>query len=323
MDAESPRLPRDAISILRQMTSRQIEGFVVAAELLSFTRAAQRLHMTQPAFSQLIRELEAGLDVKLFERTTRRVGLTPAGEAFYEKAQRGVQSLFEGYENARAVARAEGGHLAVGSLQSLAMGLVIQALANFRRCCPGVTVSLREDYNGALYGHVLRGELDFALCAQSKKNSEIVFDKLFEEELVAVMPHGHPLSLNDICKWQELQHEQLILMSNQSSTREQITEAFAANGLMEKSAYDVASMFTALRMVGQGFGVTLLPVTVLPQVNMQGLATCRLEDPTPIRQIGICCRVDRILSPAAVHFKALLQSLATEVKRSTILDKPF
>ncbi|MDS1140628.1 LysR family transcriptional regulator [Pusillimonas sp. SM2304] len=297
------------------MTSRQLEGFVIAAELLSFTRAAQRLHMTQPAFSQLIRELEAGMEVKLFERTTRRVSLTAAGQVFYERVQGGVRSIFEAYENARAVARAECGHLSVGSLQSLAIGLVIQALGDFRRSSPGVTVSLREDYNGALYDHVLRGELDFAVCAHSTKSNEIAFDELFEEELVVVMPYNHPLSQNELCRWHELQSEQLILMSHQSSTREQIAEAFAANHIVEKGAYDVASMFTALGMVREGFGVTLLPVTVLPEVNMLDLTTRRLKGPTPMRRIGVCRRTDRVLSPAAIQFKALLQSRSSKLKK--------
>lgn len=300
-------LPRGTVEVLRQMTSRQIEGFVIAAELLSFTRAAQRLHMTQPAFSQLIRELETGMGVKLFERTTRRVSLTAAGEVFYEKLQAGVRGIFEACESARAVARAESGHLSVGSLQSLAIGVVIQTLGDFRRSSPGVTVSLREDYNGALYDHVLRGDLDFAVCALSTKANEILFDQLFEEELVIVMPCHHPLSQNNLCGWQQLQSEQLILMSNQSSTREQIAEAFAANNIVEKSFYDVASMFTALGMVREGFGVTMLPVTVLPEVNMLGLVTRRLKAPTPMRKIGVCRRADKVLSPAALQFRALLQ----------------
>lgn len=294
----------------RRITLRQIDGFLAAAELLSFTRAAQQLHMTQPAFSQLIREIEGGLGVRLFDRTTRRVNLTASGEALHRKMKRGVLEIFDACEEARAIERVEQGHLAVGTLQSLAVGLVTQSLGDLRSESPGVTVSLHEDYNGALVERVAQGDIDFAVCAFTQAVRKMSFHDLFQEELVAVMLSSNPLAKRRAWRWTALENQPLILTTLRSSTREQISEALAANGIAVRNAYEVASMFTALSMVRAGFGITMIPRTVLPEVNMIGLTSVRLLKPTPLRQIGICRRTDRTPSPAALRFEKLLRKRA-------------
>ena len=142
---------------------RQIEGFLLAGDLMSFTRAAEAMNITQSAFSQMIRELESGLEVRLFDRTTRRIVLTSAGEVMHQKMKRGADAIDDACEEARAIARVESGHLRVGTLSSLAIGIVTPALGRLRRDFPGITVSMREDFNGILIEHVASGETDLSV----------------------------------------------------------------------------------------------------------------------------------------------------------------
>lgn len=294
------------------ITLRQIEGFLLAGELLSFSRAADALHITQSAFSQLVRELEASLGVRLFDRTTRRVVLTDAGATLLAKMKKGVLAIDDACAEARAIARVEQGHVTVGTLASLAIGVVTRTLGELRKSYPGIKVSMREDYNGPLLERVAQGEVDFAVCAQSDAASGLQFEPLYEDELVAVMRRAEA-PREPLLRWSALQDASLVMLVRDSATHEQITAALAANRITREPDYHVANMFTALSMVRAGFGVTFIPAMVLHEVPMAGLAWRRLQRPVPLRRIGICRRSDRTPSPAAAMFERLLRA---EVERT-------
>lgn len=294
------------------ITLRQIEGFLLAGELLSFSRAADALHITQSAFSQLVRELEASLGVRLFDRTTRRVVLTDAGATLLAKMKKGVLAIDDACAEARAIARVEQGHVTVGTLASLAIGVVTRTLGELRKSYPGIKVSMREDYNGPLLERVAQGEVDFAVCAQSDAVSGLQFEPLYEDELVAVMRRAEA-PREPLLRWSALQEASLVMLVRDSATHEQITAALAANRITREPDYHVANMFTALSMVRAGFGVTFIPAMVLREVPMAGLAWRRLQRPVPLRRIGICRRSDRTPSPAAAMFERLLRA---EVERT-------
>lgn len=295
------------------VTLRQIEGFLLAGELLSFSRAAEAMHITQSAFSQLVRELEDALGVRLFDRTTRRIALTAAGAALRAKMKRGLLEIDDACEAARAIARVEHGHITVGTLASLAIGVVTRALGELRKGYPGVKVSIREDYNGPLLERVAQGEVDFAVCAHANAARGLHFEPLFDDELVAVMRRADAGTDEPVLRWRTLQDTPLIMLVRDSATHERITAALAANRVTREPDYEVANMFTALSMVRAGFGVTFIPAMVLREVNLAGLAWKRLQRPVPLRRIGICRRSDRTASPAALKFEQLLRA---EVERT-------
>jgi LysR family carnitine catabolism transcriptional activator len=295
------------------VTLRQIEGFLLAADLLSFTRAAEAMHITQSAFSQLVHDLEAALGVRLFDRTTRRVALTETGRVMLVKLQRGVLEIEDACEEARAIARLEHGHMTVGTLASLAIGVVTRALGELRQGFPGVKVSMREDYNGPLLERVADGEVDFAVCAHGTAADALRFEPLFDDELVAVMRRADAPEGDRVLRWSALQHRSIIMLVRDSATHDQVAGALTANRVSPERDYEVANMFTALSMVRAGFGVTFIPALVLREVNLAGLTWKRLQRPVPLRRIGICRRKDRSASPAAAHFERLLRA---EVQRT-------
>ncbi|OZI34744.1 hypothetical protein CAL29_14840 [Bordetella genomosp. 10] len=292
---------------MRNVSLRQIEAFLVAAEKLSFSRAAEAMSVTQSAFSQLIRELESKLDVRLFDRTTRRVRLTEPGQVLLRKMKRGVAEIDDACEEARAIARAEHGHLSVAALPSLAIGIVMRTLQALHRAHPQVTFDIREDFNGALLQRVTAGDADFAVCAHSAMAADLDFEWLFDDELVAVMAKSQARGLPGVLPWSAMHDRPLIMTLNTSSTREQVSAALARNRVRTPHGYDVANMFTALSMARAGFGVTFLPVRALCEVDMKGLAWLPMAPPAPFRPIGICRRRDRTPSPVTLKFEALLR----------------
>jgi len=296
-----------------RVTLRQVEGFLAAADSLSFSRAAQKLHVTQSAFSQLIREMETALDVRLFDRTTRKVVLTHAGHSLMFKMRSGLMAIEEACLDAQAISRLEKGHASVGALPSLASGYVVPAMGDLQRQYPQVTVSMREAQNADLLDMVLQSKVEFSVCAHVPASQDLSFETLFAEELVAVMPAGHPLSGKARQTWKRIGRVPLILMTHHSSTRRTIAEALLENGLSDEPAYEVASLQTALSMVRAGLGVAIMPLTALLEMNLDGLATCRLSNPVPLRRIALCRRKDRLLSAAASEISLLIQQ---RVRRS-------
>jgi len=303
MDLFSPG-PRSAVTL------RQVHGFLLAGKLLSFSDAATSMHISQSAFSQLIREMERVLDLRLFERTTRHVELTEAGQLLYQKMQLGFAQIDDACAEARALARGERGHVTMGTLSSLAVGVVTRALSRFVAQQPHVRIAVREDYNGALLDRVVSGELDFALCAYANTASELEFEQLCADELVLLYRQGSFAMNVRAMDWSSLRDAQLIVYAGNTSSHEQVLISFLASDIAPPSSLEVNTMFTAVSMVRAGLGFTFVPRLSLGDIDLSGLAWCHMEAPAPTRRIGIFKRRDRRFSPAAVR---LLEQLRPEL----------
>jgi DNA-binding transcriptional LysR family regulator len=298
---------------------RQVEGFLAAADMGSFSRAAEKIGMTQPAFSQLIREMESALDVKLFDRSTRQVHITETGKLLREQMRRGLLEIEEACSNARAIIRLEKGKLALAVLPSLAFGFVTTALATYRHAYPGISVRLYEAHNGVAIDRVAQRQADFAVCTDLHIPSAMTFETLFEDELVAVLPAGHRLARRKAIEWPMLADETLILISAQSSANnELVLQAFEQNGIEKAPDCEVLNIVTALSMVRAGFGVTIVPRVALPDLNMRGLAHRCLQGPALTRRIGLCSRRDRTVMPAAERFREVLLQACAERLRAGV-----
>jgi LysR family carnitine catabolism transcriptional activator len=289
---------------------RQLQGFAAAATHGSFSAAARELTMTQPAFSQLVRELESSLRVKLFERTTRRIELTDAGRRFLAMIRRPLDDLDDAYRIAREMAAGTRGRIAFSSLPSVAFGLVTMALARFKALHPGITVRLIEDQDFNIAEKVLHREVDFGIGTLKTPHEELAFRELLPDELQAVYPARHPLAAKRRITWRDLAAGPLVLLPRQSSVRALVEQGCAAAGVAREPDYEVANMVTALSMVRAGLGVTVMPHMVLAELNMKGLAAGCIHDPRPVRSIGIVTRRDRPLSPAAAAYVELLFATA-------------
>ena len=289
-----------------RVSIRQIEGFLLASAHLSFSRASEELHITQSAFSQLIRELESQLGVQLFDRTTRRVHLTAAAEAMQLKMKRGMDAIDDACDEAQAVARVDRGHIRLGSLSSLAIGIVTRTLAHVRTEFPGITVSLREDANDRLVDLVAAGDTDLSVCTEVGSAPGLVFDPMFDDELVMVMQQDNPLGKARRISWDQLQDEPLVLTARGTSTRESVAAALTRHGIDKPAEYEVASMPTSISLVRAGFGSTFISRVALLDTDRKGLKAVRMKNPA-LRRMGIYRRSDRTASPAVLKFIEFLK----------------
>ena len=172
----------------------QLRVFVAVARLGNFTRAAERLRLSQPSMSLHIRQLEQDLGVRLFDRSTRSVALTRAGEDFLPTAERLLDDVKSAVASVADLAARRRGRVVVAVLPSVAAELLPRAIAALHARHPDITVSLRDDVAELIPARVRSGEVDFGLGAIDSIDADIAGSPLVSDELIAVFPPSHPLA---------------------------------------------------------------------------------------------------------------------------------
>lgn len=288
---------------------RQIEAFLSVAETKNFTRAGEAIGLSQPALSLLINQFEQHLGLKLFDRTTRSVELTPAGREFLPDAERILQDLENSIESLKNVAAVQKGRLRIVALPSLCSALLPRLLNDFQNLYPGIEIGIREALGEPLLESVAEGSSDFGLGVQLENREGIRFEKLFDDEMVMLCQKTHPLAGRKSITWKKIANETVIAMGLTTTARRMTEIAAAQNNMILNYAFEVDYMASAIGLARSGLGISILPSTALTDLNLLGISTVRLTSPVAKRAIGILTRSDRLLSPAAREFVRLLTSM--------------
>lgn len=274
----------------------------MVVEMGSFKAAADRLAVTQPSFSVLIKELENDIEVTLFDRTTRRCLLTDAGQTFYDEIKGALGHLEDAYTHVKDVGRGSRGKLSLAALPSLAAGIVTSKLGEFHRSHPGVRIVLSERKNDQILEAVRHGEVEMGVGSMWQPEPELSFRPLFTDQLMFVVPQGHPLaSMKPI--WKCADKFDLILI-NAGPTE----HALKSSNVQRSPAYEVEHLATALAMVRHGMGITILPSSVVPTMNMNGLVCLPIHGKMATRNIGIILKQGARPSTPVREFAELLRS---------------
>jgi LysR family carnitine catabolism transcriptional activator len=292
---------------------RQLRTFVTVGRLRSFTRAAQALHATQPALSAQIRELEETLGVRLFDRSTRSVTLTQAGEDLMPAVDSVLADLGSVVEHARDVARRNTGRVTVAALPSLSATLLPDAIARLRRDHPGIVVVIRDALAEKSLSLLRADEVDLALTSSPLPDPQLQFTPLLKDRMVAVLPPKHPLAKARSIELADLLASPLVLMDRDSSVRRSVDAACASIGRIAAPAFEVAYMATAIGLVRAGLGATLLPSSAADLRAAIDLVMRDLANPRVERQLGIVQQKRRVLAPAAAAFVDVLREAAARL----------
>lgn len=303
---------------------RPVKAFLLAVQTGSFTMAADRLGVTQPSFTALIRDLEDILGVRLFDRNTRGIALTAAGKDFLARTERPMADLEEAYRSILDLAAVRRGSVVVGSLPSTSLTLVPPALRLLRSAHPTLRVRVVEAHNDDLVAMVRTNQIEFAIAAQLGPAADLAFEPLLEDTFTVVFPAGHEVAAHPRLHWRDIVRHDLILLSRGSSVRELYDEATqeGTEASAAASRYDVTHMTTAIRLVRQGLGITVLPALALPELDLHGLMSCGLHDASARRTIGMLHRRDRSLSSAAAAFSGKLAGVARELAGPVNMASP-
>ena len=281
-------------------STRQLRAFLVLAELRSFTRAAARCHLSQPAFSALIRSLEESVGARLFDRDTRNVELTVEGRLFTASAHRLVRDFDEALVDVRDHAARRRGRVAMALLPSLAAGWLPPVLVEFRGAFPGIEVEVADVLSEPCLDRVRGGSADFALAAAHADTPELRAELFCADRFHLVCRRDHALAKSRELRLKDLAAEPFVQMARSTSVRQSLDAAM--HPLKMTSVLEVEQLATVMGMVRHGLGISVVPELTLFQFRSDDIVTRPLRGPGLVRKIYLIRRRDRKLSTAAQAF---------------------
>ncbi|WP_329336235.1 LysR family transcriptional regulator [Streptomyces sp. NBC_00663] len=243
------------------MDLQQMRYAVAVAETRNFTRAAERCDVVQSSLSHRIAGLERELGVKLFARTSRRVELTSAGEAFVAAARECLAAADRAAADAAAATGVVRGRLAVGVIVTTAAVDVPELLQRYRARHPQVRVALRSGRSDDLAAAVRDGKLDIAFLGlpESQRPTDVEALALDHDKHALLVPAAHPLAGTPRVTLRQIAGETFVDFVSGTPARAQSDQAFAAAGLTRDVAYEAGVVELITRLVARGLGVALLP----------------------------------------------------------------
>jgi len=284
-----------------------LRAFVTVGELQSFAAAAKALHLSQPALSRRISHLEDMLGVRLFDRTTRSVGLTLLGGRFLGEMRGLVEDLDRSVLSLRDAADLEAGDVTIGCVFSAVHHFLPPVIRAFRAKHPHVLVRIIEEGADEVLASVKHGEADLAVNYIGMQDPEVEFAPLLKEPYVLACPADHPLARRRSVRWEELAQHPLARVSHASRNRLFIDQALAELPPLPRPTIEVRHVSTLIGLVESGLGLAVVPKLTLP-LKPAAVVGVKLDKPVVNRTLAIIRRRGRSLSPAATAFARLLTS---------------
>lgn len=299
------------------MDLKQAQYFVALYEEQSVTRAAQRLHIVQPALSMQIGKLEQDVGRQLFRRNSRGMTPTPAGDEMYAL----FAPIVTAFTSAKAkVVRSGGqlsGHVAVGHLASLGHSVLPDALMSFAHKHPRVTFSFSEGLTDPLCEAVANGRLDLAITNRPSSQNDLTIEHVLDEEVVLASPGHTDLGIPDRVAVAEIQEYQFIMPTKGHGLRQLVSRALLHSRLSIVPVFEMDSFISLATLVNKGNFLTFFPVGIVRNLAAQSSINLRshhLIDPVIRREMVCASSPRRPLSPAA---EALSQALIHAVKEAS------
>jgi DNA-binding transcriptional LysR family regulator len=244
------------------METRYLRYFIAVAEEKHFGRAAQRLHMAQPPLSQQIKQFEEQLGTLLFERTTRKVELTPAGELLLDRGRRILQDLDELESDVAQVGAGAAGVIRIGLSGSATYRLLPALVQKVRRELPGLKLTVRgEMLTPQMVADLEEGRLDVAVLRPPVNSPEIMLAFLEQDRLVAALPAASPWAEHAQIDLAELADEAFVGYPTDSVVTRIFREACRNEGFTPNVVQEAAETSTLLSLVAAGMGLALVPMT--------------------------------------------------------------
>ena len=291
------------------VTLKQVTAFLAVAEAGSFTRAADQLKIAQPALSQAVRELEAELGLRLFDRTTRRVELTVAGREFREATARVVGDLDFAIRNARDLASRRRGRIVVAAPPLLAANVLPSAIRDFARDFPEIEIALVDTPTLSIVDTVRSGGADCGVGTFAAGENGIERVSLMRDRLQVFCRDDSPFARVRSVRWADLAGQPLVALTRDSAIRRLMEIGFESAEIQLNPTHEVHQIATALGMVQAGLGVSVLPAYARSGMLAQDIVAKPLTDPDIGRDIVLIHASGRSVSPAVSAFTPVLRKV--------------
>ena len=295
------------------MLARHIKYFLAVAQHHSFTKAAAALHVSQPALSQQVRQLEESLSAQLFDRSGRTTRLTDAGEVYLRYARRASQELEEGKRAIHDVGDLSRGALRVALTPTFTTYLVGPLVEAFHSRYPNITLNLREIAQEQMEELLLADELDVGIAFEDGHSQDIETQPLLIEALALVVGERHPLAGQSAIDLDALRTESLILLSEEFATREQIDRYCRQHNITPRVKMEANVIGAVIEVVRRTTLSTLLPATVA--LAHQGLFAIELSPQRLHRTAVLMQRKGAYQTSAARAFIELATDIAAQLEK--------
>lgn len=295
------------------LTFRQLSVFEAVARHLSFSRAAQELHLTQPAVSMQIKQLEENVGTSLFEQMGKKIYLTEAGHELYHYSRSIAQQLNEAEEVLAELKGLKRGKLKI-SVASTANYFAPQLLATFSQRFPTVTVSLTVTNRQTLLVQLANNEMDMAIMGQPPDGLDLAAESFMENPIVVIAPNHHPLAAKKNIPLSRLQDETFLMREEGSGTRIAMERYFEAHQVKIQTGMEMSSTEAIKQGVQAGLGLGVVSQhTVELELEAKRLKLLDVAGLPIRRHWYIVHRKDKRLSAAAQAFKNFLLDEAVSV----------
>lgn len=294
------------------MTVKQLRAFLAVAQSLSFAQACERLHLSQPALSLAIKNLEESLGGQLLTRTTRSVRLTPEGETLLPIARR----LLVDWDNTEELLRQhftlQLGKVAVAAMPSFAGNRLPAALKAFRDAYPRVNVAVHDVINERVMEMVRERRVELGVAFEPEALDGLQFTPLYNDRFVAVVPASSELASRDALSWADLLGQPFIALQRPSAVRLLLEDSIAALHGKLPVAFESHQLATVGRMVAEGLGVSAVPSLCRGQMEELGARCLPLNEPQVERRVGLLHLAGHQLSSAAQAMADVLMAQALD-----------
>lgn len=237
------------------MNFRKLRIFYETAINLNMTKVAKSLYISQPSVSQAIQELEEELGVKVFDRIGKRLSLTYEGEVYFNYVRRILNLYDEGIENIKKINNKEQGRIVIGASTTIGIYILPDIIKDFVSVNKGVEISLIIENTKNIEKMILQNKIDFAFVEGKVHSEEIIYEKIWEDELVFIEPYAHEWTNKTFIKKEDVSKEKFIMRENGSGTREIVEGYLKDKGIEYEVFMELGSTEAIKRSVEAGLGI--------------------------------------------------------------------
>lgn len=299
---------------------RHIRSFLSVCRYKSFTRAAVDLHVSQPALTMAIRQLEDMVGASLFDRTTRNVTLTPEASDFLPIAEKIVGDFDIAIQDIRATAHQRRQRVAIASVYSIATKVLPDIVKDMADRNPDIHVRVRDGNSSDVRRRVRQNEVDFGVGSKEREDAELEFTPLFRDQLGLLARYDHPLAQTGApVRWAELAGWDFIGLTIDTATAPLLEQIPELPETIRLPRYEVSNNSTLWAMIETGLGVTTTPALSAPKADSP-LRFCQLVEPTVWRDVSIIKRRGRILPPASIEIIRMIKTALRAAAKDNIIE---
>lgn len=285
---------------------RQLRAFIAVAAELHFTRAAEKLDLSQSSVSTLVHELESNLGLRLFDRHTRLLRITQAGAELLPLVKKAVADIDSVILNSSELKTLGHGRVSIAASSIQAALLLPRYIKQFCSEYPGVKVELYDVAEHEVPKMVRSGEVDFGIGTEADSRLDLAAKILSADAFVVVMRPDHPLARKREVRWAEMADIPLVGPRRGNPIRERLDATLALESIFLSRTHEVYLPLTMVGMVDAGIGLAVMSTAATKLATAIGLITRPLTHPVIKREVSLLVHADRSLSPTAQRFRDML-----------------